>query len=194
MEKPTTPYSQFSVGRMKQTSTIDGLRKQVGDLFEALRLERYRHYGTRSEKASGQQELFDEADTDEAEQTPIEEKPAPVSGSTTPKPKSSRKPLPAELPRVRQVHELEVSERQCACGCQLEEIGEDISEQLDIIPATVQVIQTVRKKYACKSCDQGIKTAPKAAVLLPKAIASANTMAYIITAKYADGLPLYTIS
>lgn len=72
------------------------------------------------------------------------------------------------------------------------EIGEDISEQLDIIPAKVQVIQTVRKKYACHSCDKGIKTAP--AILLPKAMASANTMAYIITAKYADALPLYRLS
>ena len=31
-------------------------------------------------------------------------------------------------------------------------------------------------------------------LLLPKSIASANTMAYVITAKYADGLPLYRLS
>jgi len=37
----------------EQSGTIDHLRKQVGDLFEALRLERYRHYGTRSEKSPG---------------------------------------------------------------------------------------------------------------------------------------------
>ena len=52
----------------------------------------------------------------------------------------------------------------------------------------------VRKKYACKSCEETIKTAPTANVLLPNPIASANTMAYIITAKYADGLPLYRLS
>ena len=58
----------------------------------------------------------------------------------------------------------------------------------------MQVIQRIRKKYACKVCEETIKTAPLPAVLLPKAIASADTMAYVITAKYADGLPLYRLS
>ncbi len=102
--------------------------------------------------------------------------------------------MPTELPRVRRVLELSEEERQCACGCTLVEIGEDISEQVDIIPARVQVIQHVRKKYACKSCDDTIKVAPKAKVLLPKSIASGNTLAYVITSKYADGLPLYRLS
>ena len=177
--------------------TIDALRKQIGDLLESLRLERYRHYSARSEKAAAQQELFDEADSDEAialEQDSEERDTPPVQAKENKQRKTSRKPLPADLPRVRQVVELDETERQCNCGCQLTEIGEQISEQLDIIPAKVQVLQTVRKKYACKSCEEGIKTAPHPATLLPKAMASANTMAYIITAKYADGLPLYRLS
>lgn len=179
---------------LEQSSTINTLRKQVGDLFEALRLERYRHYGARSEKSSVQQELFDEAEVDSPnlipDQSP-EQSPVPQG---TARNKPARKPLPADLPRIREVYELDECERQCLCGCLLVEIGEDISEQLDIIPAKVQVIQHVRKKYACKDCEETIKTAPRPAVLLPKAIASANTMAYIITAKYADGLPLYRLS
>lgn len=178
----------------EQTGTIDQLRKQVGDLFEALRLERYRHYGARNEKSGAQRELFDEADSDDAEEPASQQASSSDSATTTKPRRPTRKPLPADLPRVRQVHQLEPSQQLCDCGCQLVEIGEDISEQLDIIPAKVQVIQTVRKKYACQSCDQGIKTAPPPASLLPKAIASANTMAYIITAKYADALPLYRLS
>ena len=98
------------------------------------------------------------------------------------------------MPRVRHVIELSEEDRQCACGCTLVEIGEDISEQVDIVPAQVQVIQHVRKKYACKACDDTIKSAPKADVLLPQSIASGNTMAYVITSKYVDGLPLYRLS
>jgi transposase len=52
----------------------------------------------------------------------------------------------------------------------------------------------VRKKYACKSCEDTVKTAKAPAVLLPKSHASGNTMAYVITSKYADGLPLYRLS
>jgi len=172
-----------------QQKRINGLQAQVDTLFESLRLERYRKYGKKSEKDPGQQELFDEV-----EQIDVDEQ-VPVTTRTKRSRKpQSRKPLPEELPRVKQVIELEPHERQCSCGCELAEIGESISEQLDIIPAQVQVLQTVRKKYACKHCEETIKTAPAPQVLLPKAMASANTMAYIITAKYADGLPLYRLS
>jgi transposase len=105
-----------------------------------------------------------------------------------------RKPLPAELPRIRQVYELPLEERHCACGCTLTEIGEEISEQLEVIPAQLRVIQHVRKTYACKGCEENIKTADKPPQLLPKSNASAATLAYTITAKYQDGLPLYRLS
>ncbi|MBQ0719511.1 MAG: IS66 family transposase [Gammaproteobacteria bacterium] len=171
----------------------DQLKQQIHALLEALRLEKHRLYGKSSEKCPDQSELFDEADSLVDELEGVDEEPAPA----TPAKKTQRpvrKPLPVGLPRVRRVIELGEADRQCACGCTLVEIGEDISEQVDIIPARVQVIQHVRKKYACKACDETLKIAPTADVLLPKALASANTMAYVITSKYADGLPLYRLS
>ena len=176
----------------------DKLKQKIHTLLEALRLEKHRLYGTRSEKSVDQSDLFfDEADTfADGEDVVVadgQEIAVPVTLAKKNKP-SVRKPLPAELPRVRHVIELSDEERLYTCGCTLIEIGEDISEQLDIIPAQVQVIQHVRKKYACKACEDTIKTAPRPDVLLPKSIASGNTMAYIITSKYADGLPLYRLS
>lgn len=171
----------------------ESFQKQLNTLIEALHLERHRRYGTRSEKAPGQGELFDEAEQDNDEVIVESDK---DSAASSPKLKKTgtRKPLPKELPRVRHVHELPEEERQCDCGCTLEKIGEQISEQLDIIPASVQVIEHVRVKYACKHCEDGVKTAPRPATLLPKSIASANTMAFVITSKYADGIPLYRLS
>ncbi len=168
----------------------DNLKQQIHSLLEALRLEKHRLYGNSSEKSPDQTELFDEVDA----LVDGEQAPAASLSSTGTSQRPVRKPLPAELPRIRQVIELSEEERQCACGCTLVEIGEEISEQVDIIPARVQVIQHVRKKYACKHCDDNIQLAPPANLLLPKAMASANTMAYIITSKYADGLPLYRLS
>jgi len=179
---------------LDQQKKIKGLQSQIDSLHESLRLQQYRKYAASSEKAPGQQELFDEADQVELEDEVNEPQAAHAAGTSKSKKNKSRKPLPAELPRVKQVVELEPAERQCSCGCELVVIGESVSEQLDIVPATVQVIQTIRKKYACKACEETIKSAPAPAVLLPKAIASANTMAYVITAKYADGLPLYRLS
>ena len=170
----------------------DELKQQIHSLLEALRLEKHRLYGASSEKSPDQSELFDEADTFVDEPDVADESVSAAPGKKKKPP--TRKPLPPQLPRVRKVIELSEKERQCPCGCTLVEIGEVLSEQVDIIPTQVQVIQTVRKKYACKGCEDTIKTAPKPNVLLPKSIASGNTMAYVITSKYADGLPLYRLS
>ena len=123
---------------------IKALQSQIDSLHESLRLKRYRKYAASSEKVPGQQELFDEADQLE----PKIEVPevTHTTGTSSQKKKKTRKPLPAELPRVKKVIEFASSERQCSCGCELVEIGESVSEQLDIVPATVQVIQTIRKK------------------------------------------------
>jgi transposase len=177
----------------KQQAEITRLQDQLHSLLESLRLEKHRLYGARSEKAPGQAELFDEpeatADTPEASPGPVPETPSPA-----PRKPAVRKPLPRDLPRIRRVYELPAAARQCPCGCELSEIGEEISEQIDIIPARVQVIEHVRKKYACKTCEDTIQSAPRPPQLLPKSLATGNTMAYIITSKYADGLPLYRLS
>ena len=185
--------AQLKTLLIKERSVSEKLKQQIHVLLEALRLEKHRLYGKSSEKSPDQAELFDEADSLVDELDIINDEQAPVA-LVSKRQRPVRKPLPAELPRVRRVIELSEEERQCACGCTLIEIGEDISEQVDIIPARVQVIQHVRKKYACQRCDDNIKVAPRAKILLPKALASANTMAYIITSKYADGLPLYRLS
>ena len=64
--------------------------------------------------------------------------------------KRGRKPLPEALPRVEVVHDIDDADKICACGCELTRIGEEVSEQLDIIPAKMQVIRHIRPKYACK--------------------------------------------
>ena len=105
--------------------------------------------------------------------------------------KPGRKPLPDNLPRIDVIHELDESERVCPHdGQRLNEIGEVTSEQLDIIPAKIQVLRHIRKKYAC-TCGQGIKTAPLPAQPIPKSLASPGLLAHVSVSKYQDALPLY---
>ncbi len=100
--------------------------------------------------------------------------------------------LPPELPRVEVVHELPEEARHCQDdGTALTVIGEEVSEELHVVPARVEVIRHVRHKYACRTCEEGVKTAPAPARLLPKSNASATLLAYVATAKYQDALPLY---
>jgi transposase len=88
-------------------------------------------------------------------------------------------------------YELPEAERLCDCGHPLHEVGEDKSEQLEIIPAQIKVIEHVQVKYGCRACENGIISAPKPAQPIPRSFASASLLAYIIVAKFMDSLPLY---
>ena len=106
--------------------------------------------------------------------------------------KRGRKPLDPALPRQVERHELPESERICPHdGATLTEIGVEVSEQIEVIPQQVRVIRHERVKYACPCCDGTLRLAPKPAQILPKGLFTASALAWVITAKYEDGLPLY---
>ena len=112
-------------------------------------------------------------------------------------PKAQAQTPPREPSRIEVIENIEESEKVCACGAKLSRIGEDISEKLDIIPAKIQVIRTIRPKYACKSCEgvesdgPTVKIAPPPAQIIPKGIATPGLLAHVAVSKYADALPLY---
>ena len=150
--------------------------------------------------------LFDEieqaADNDPPEDQAPEDEPPPdqataeVRAGTGSRPR--RKPLPQALPRVERLIDLPEQDKQCECGHALVRIGEDTSEKLDVIPPQVQVIRTVRPKYACHHCEgsgdeehPAVRVAPPPAALIPKGLASEGLLAFIATAKFCDALPLY---
>jgi transposase len=106
--------------------------------------------------------------------------------------KRGRKPLDPSLPREVIRYELPEGERMCPYdGSALKEIGVEASEQLDIVPAQVRVIRHERVKYACACCSQTMRTASAPPKLIPKALLTESALAWVITAKYQDALPLY---
>ena len=73
----------------------------------------------------------------------------------------------------------------------MREVGETITEQLDVIPAKVRVIKHFRKKYVCSCCEGEFKTAPMPKQPIPGSIASPGLLAHVTVGKYCDGMPLY---
>jgi transposase len=174
--------------------------QRIEFLEERVRLLQKALFGKKSEKRPLEQEstyhqlhLFNEAEALVEEKG--KEPPLTVAEHTRNRPK--RKPLPAELPRVEVIHDIDEKEKVCACGARLCRIGEEVSEKLDIIPAKIQVIRNIRLKYACKNCEgvesEGptVLTAPNSPQIIPKGIATPGLLAHIIVSKYADALPLY---
>ena len=117
--------------------------------------------------------------------------------STTPTPRAKRPGaqrnighLPAHLPRVFDV--IEPENIRCPCGCgEMTKIGEDRTERLHIVPAKLQVIVTVRPKYACRKCQEGVTQAPTPAHLIEGALPTEGMIAHVLVSKFADHLPLY---
>ena len=106
--------------------------------------------------------------------------------------KRGRKPIDPAVPRRVVRHELPENERKCPHdGAALVEIGVETSEQLDIIPQQVQAIRHERVKYACPCCDGTVRLAPKPEQVIPKGLFSEGLLAWVISSKYCDGLPLY---
>jgi len=112
--------------------------------------------------------------------------------------KKGRKAIAAAIERKEKIIDISESEKTCACGAQLTRIGEETSEKLVIVPASIYVEKTIRPKYACLSCegteDEGEKTvriAPVEPSIIPRSIVSPSLLSTIITYKFELHLPYY---
>ena len=158
-------------------------------------MARHRYFGSSSEQLSGQARLFDEAEVLAAESTAVQDLapiPAvvPDAGKPAIKARGKRAPLPAELPRIEIVHDMAEALRTCDCGTPMVLIGQDISEQLDIVPMQVRVLRHIRNTYGCPESIHAPVTAPLPPQPLPKSNASPDFLAMLLTVKFIDGLPL----
>ena len=170
----------------------------IDQLLEQIRLARHQHFGARSERFSlSQMSLaFNEAEAAMAE-SDSEAVASADDGDTVQVPahrrrKGGRRRLPKNFPRIDVIYTLDEADCHCEkCHAALTPVCEQVSEQLDIVPAQVQVIRHVRKTYACEACDGSLKRAAMPAQPIPKSLASPGTLAHIAVAKYVDGLPLY---
>jgi transposase len=174
----------------QQSLEIEYLKERIDLLLAQV-------YGKKSEKhpleLPDQISYLEDLPEEPIEAPPVEEIPIPAHTRS----KKGRKPLPEELPRIEVIHDLSEEEKQCACGSSLTCIGQEVSEQLDYVPAKLQVIRHIRLKYACKACEgleseeSTVKIAPVPRQFIEKSIASAGLLAHLFSAKFVDAMPYY---
>jgi transposase len=158
-------------------------------------------YGRKSEKVDPNQlKLFQDDLLEESSAEVKEEIDEPVRSSTIdyeepdkPKKKrSGRAPLPKSLKRERILHEPSPEELICpCCGEERHRFGEEITEELEYIPARLYVKEHVRGKYACAKCQEGVVIADLPARPIDKGRPGAGLLAHVAISKYGDHLPLY---
>lgn len=98
--------------------------------------------------------------------------------------------LPKHLPRYDVI--IEPESRACACcSGTLHHIGETTSEALDVVPPILRVKRTIRPRYACRACENGVVQAPAPARFMDGGMATTALAAHIVVSKFAWHLPLY---
>lgn len=161
-------------------STVAKLQRiQFGKSSEKLREKTARQVREAEERISALQEEMAEVLGEQHD--PV--LPPPLRQS------SSRKPLPASLPR--ETRRLLPAETACpACDGELCALGGDVSELLELISSAFKVIETQRPKLACCSCDH-IVQAPVPSKPLERSYAGPGLLARIVKAKFAEHTPHY---
>jgi len=210
-----TDGTQLAAKSPSLPDDLDACHAMIGQLLDALnnanrKLTHMEHqlqqalrrlYGRSSERIDPKQmALFSEMLAAlEAKNPPADPQPDPA-----PAPRRNghgRRRLPEDLPRERVIHDLPEDEKPCpCCGAVRQLIGEEVSEQLEYVPAKVKVIEHVRLKYGCRSCEQSaaesgpqIVTADKPLSPIEKGLAGPGLLSYVIVSKYGDHLPLHRL-
>jgi transposase len=164
------------------------LRQMQHQLEQLLRWR----YGQRSERIDENQLFFEALAQVQAARSAPEPAEPPPEAAERPASRSGhgRKPLPKDLPRRRVVFDLTAEQQHCPhCAENLRHIGEEVSERLEFIPASLTVIEEACQKYACpKGCT--VLTAGKPMAPIEKGLPGPGLLAQVAVSKYADHLPL----
>jgi len=199
MSLPIETLEAYRQHSERQAQKIAALEAEVRWLKEQFRLAHRRQFGTSSEQTPAAQQalVFNEA---EAETTP--DAPEPTVETITyqrRKGKGQREARLKDLPVETVEHRLPEDESVCACcGGPLHELPgmDEVRQELKIVPATVTLVKHVRVKYGCRQCERHaaaspIVTAPMPTPAFPKSLASPSAVAFIMSQKFVEGLPLY---
>src|SRR6202158_6081877 len=171
-------------------------------LAERMQNERLRHiikelqrhrFGRRAETLPEDQMLLGLEDVEQtaaSDAAPVNRLARAGRAARAAKRRTNRGSLPAHLPRLEIVVDIDAKVCPC-CQGELHRIGEDKSERLDIVPAQFRVLVTRRPKYACRRCEEGVVQAPATARLIEGGMPTEAAIAQVLVSKYADHLPLY---
>jgi transposase len=165
---------------------IERLRQEMARLKKLI-------FGPKREKVDPAQLHLDFVPEEETPPPFVEE--APDEETAPAKKRKSRRngraPLPENLPRQRIEHHPDPEELICpCCEGEKERIGEEVTEELDYIPASVFVTEHVRVKYACRKCEEGVVLGELPPRPIEKGRPGPGLLAHVVTSKYGDHLPL----
>ncbi len=159
------------------------LEEENARLKEQLQLAQQRHFGKKKESG-------DSVAGPEESAPPLEQVASYTRKKKTNK-HGGRLLDTSSLPRFSIHHDLKDKDKHCChCNGHLHVIGNDTTEQLEILPQRFYIAEHIRYKYGCRHCET-IVMAPKEKAPIPKSLAGASLLTEVIINKYHSHLPLY---
>jgi len=175
---------------------------KVAWLEEKLHLLQAKHFGASSERTDAntmQLRLFNEVEVEADEDNdPSSEEPATETVTyERKKKKGQREEMLKDLPVERIEYRLPLEEQVCSCcSGAMHEMSTEVRKEVKFIPTQTKVVEHVQYVYSCRNCEQNemstpIVKAPMPRPAYPGSLASASAIAYIMSKKYVEGMPLY---
>jgi transposase len=186
-QKQLTTQQEEILSQREQLASRDAEIEHLKLLIAKLRRMQFGRSSEKRDRQIEQLELrLEELEARRTKETTAVKESAPPSTAAV---RPVRRPLPDHLPR--EVRKYLPKQEACPdCGGKLKHLGEDVSEILEYVPASLKVIQYIRPKLACACCDR-IVQAEAPSRPMARSIAGPGLLAHVLVSKYCDHLPLY---
>lgn len=196
-----------SIADDKIRMLVASMHNTIVDLQEEVRSLKRQLFAQKSEQmrpadpVHPKGSLFDEAEflasaaSEQEDDGSGQEPQAPAESGSSAETNKKRKPrtFSQALTRETIVHDLDAEQKTCSCGCAMHKIGEEVVEKLAVEVARVFVKQHVHIKYACKGCQSNVTQAKAEPNPIPGCSFDTSILAWILSQKFALGLPLYRL-
>src|SRR5215470_15967608 len=191
-ELPTDPQALRELV-VQLLSALQDKDRRIGQLSSQLEALRRRLFGRQSEKLDPDQLALDLGAWLTAQALQPSEQAAAEPSDDPPKDERKtshgRRRLPRELTRQRTEYHPASANLTCSgCSGALKKIGEEVSEQLEYVPASLFVKEHARIKYACPRCQDKVVIGALPIKPIDKGLPGPGLLAHVVTSKYADHL------
>ncbi|WP_151705495.1 IS66 family transposase [Nitrincola alkalilacustris] len=205
-EKPAITPDLSGLSAAELLSVVAGLQQQLAAkdavvqqrdqyiqiLEELLRLKNIQKFAASSEKSAHQIHLFDEPELEAEIDLLRDQLPEDVVEADAPKPARKCRQRGFSDTLLRERIELTLSDEEKAGASKV--FFTKVKEELQFIPAQLKVLEYWQEKAVFEQEGyERIIAAQRPVHPLGKCIATTSLLSYIITSKYADGLPLYRL-